>query len=261
MFDVPAAWAPFVLAAIILGLTLLTSVLARLTVRGFLSGSSPLVSASAQRVAVVIVWVAGVVLALQTLGVSADILLLVVALLGVAGVIAARIPLENAGAKYFADVYTPFKRGDVVRAGGHEGRVIEINAMNTVLLTDDHRLVAVPNTLFLREPTVNLTPEAWKELVVSVSVPASTDLATFEGEALRGIGKLRSRLDPRYPPVFAVKSRSGQASELTLTVMIRRPEDREALLSEVHTRLSEALGKGRSAPSAPAAGARSDARG
>jgi small-conductance mechanosensitive channel len=256
MFDVPAPLTPFVIAGITVALTFVFGWLARLVVRGLLRRSSPIVSAFAQQSASVVVWITGGVLALQAVGVSTGVLLVVVGLLGAAAIIALRIPLENVGAKFFADVYTPFKRGDTIRVGAFSGRAIELNPMSTVLLDDENRLVAVPNTTLLREPTVNLSPHAWQELVVPVSVPASVDLATFENRTLKALAKLRPRLDARYPPVFTVKNRTVQGTDLVLTVMVRRPEDRDPVLSEVHVRVSEGLATSRSlgGPEAPRAG-------
>lgn len=245
-FGIPAPLLPAALAGVTLALTALVAFAARFVVRGFLSGSSPLVSLAGQRSAVVVVWVTGVVLALQGVGVSADVLLLVVALLGAAALLALRIPLENAGAKFFADIYTPFKRGDTIAVGAHSGRAIELNAMSTILLDENNRLVAVPNTALLKETTVNLSPQAWQELVVPVSLPSSVDVAVFEHRIGKALGKLRARLDARYPPVFTVKGRTLQGTELVLTVMVRRPEDRDPVLSEVNARLSEALASVRS---------------
>lgn len=254
IFGIPTALAPEVDAAITIAVAGVVAWLAKVTVRRAMGLSNPLVSAAAQRTAVIVVWVAGLVIAFQELGVAVEVLLLVLALFGAAAIVALRIPLENYGAKYFEDVYTPFKRGDTIRVGPFEGTVVELNAMSTVLLTGDDRLVALPNSMLLREATVNLSPQAWRELTVPISVPASVDLARFEADMLKTLGKLRPHLDPRYPPVFSTRSRSVQGADLTLTVMVRRPEDREPVLTEVHQRLSRGLARGGgAAPPVPAA--------
>lgn len=246
MVAVPPYFLPLVYFGVILGLTWLFSYVAGFVIWGFMRRSNPQITVAAQRLGVVIVWLVGVVLAVQELGVGVDVLLLVIALLGAAAIVALRHPLENFGAKYFADLYAPFKAGDTIRVGDQAGRVIEVNAMSTVILTDDDRLVGLPNSVFLREPVVNLTPQAWKEVVVPITLPGSTDLAPFESDMLRALARLRIRLDRRYPPVFTVKARSPQSTDLVLTVMVRKPEDREAVMTEVNLRLTEAMEKARS---------------
>jgi len=245
MVDFPPLFFPLVFFGVTLGLTWLVAYIAELAIWGLMRQSNPLVTSAAQRLGVVIVWLVGVVIAFQELGVGVDILLLVIGLLGVAAIVALRQPLENFGAKYFADVYAPFKIGDTIRVGDHAGKVLEVNAMATVILSEDDHLIGLPNSIFLRQSVVNLTPQAWKELVVPITLPGSIDVAGFESDMLKRLAKLRVRLDRRYPPVFTLKSRTALATDLVLTVMVRRPEDRDPVQTEVNVRLTEAIEKAR----------------
>jgi small conductance mechanosensitive channel len=263
MFGLPDWTTPYIFAAAILGATWLVAWIAGLTIGGLMRQSAPQVAAGARRLGVVLVWLVGILLAVQEVGAGIEILLVVVGLFGVAAIIALRIPLENYGAKYFSDVYSPFKVGDSIKVGAFSGKVIEINAMTTVLLSEDDRLVALPNSMLLREALVNASPQAWKELTIPISLPGNVDIAPFESEVLKSLGKLRLRLDKRFPPVLATKARSPQSTDLVLTVMIRRPEERDALLAEVNKRVQDALGRTRvrgttpAPPSAPQAPAKS----
>jgi small conductance mechanosensitive channel len=234
---------PWLYFAVILAVTALVARLGSYVVGGLMSRSPPQVAAGARRLTAALVVLVGVVFAVQEVGVNSTILLLVVFLVGVAVLIALREQLENFGAKYFTDIYSPYKVGDAIRIQEYSGKVIEINATSTVLLTADDQLVSVPNSLFMREVVVNTTPKAWQELHVPLSIGNSVDLATFESDLLRSLSKLRLRLDRRYPPLLTVKTRSSLATELVLTLMIRRPEEREAITSEVAKRVSETIGK------------------
>jgi small conductance mechanosensitive channel len=239
-----AVWnlfAPFLPAAVTLVLTILFAWLVGLLVGRLMRRTTPQVAGAARRLAVAVVALIGVTLTLQALGVSPDILLLVVALLGVTALVALRDPLGNYGAKYFSDIYTPFKIGDTIEVQGFSGKVIEINPMTTVLLSDKEQLVSVPNASMIRDVVVNTSPQAWKEVTVPVSIPGSIDLPTFESDLLKTLSKLRLRLDARFPPILTTKARSPQSTDLTLTLMLRRPEDRDAITVEVNKRLSEVL--------------------
>ena len=238
--DLTSLLVPFIDFGIIVALTALLALLTGWLIGRAMRRSSPQVAVGARRFGIVIVGVTGGILAIQELGVSPAILLLVVGLLGVASLVACRQQLENLGAKDFADIYVPFKLGDRVEVGEHAGKVIEINAMCTVLLTEEDQLVSVPNARFLREVTLNTSPQAWKELSIPLTIGSGVDLPAFESAVLKSLGKLRLRLDPRFPPVLTTKSRTPQSTDLVLTVMIRRPEEREALLAEVHQRVAEA---------------------
>jgi small-conductance mechanosensitive channel len=238
---------PFIYAAAIL---LVTWAVGRLA--GFLLGrgigqTMPQVSAAAGRLGTVVVWLIGGTFAVQEMGVSADILLLVVLVLGLAGIVALREPLQNIGARYFSDIYTPFKLGDTVRVGPHAGRVIEINPVTTVLLSDDDTLLSVPNSMFIREVVTNTSPQAWREVNVPFSVGTGVDVHAFESELRKSLGKLRARLDSRFPPVLVTRARTAQTTDLTLTVLIRRPEERDAISAEVGKRVAELVARTQSA--------------
>lgn len=237
--------APYLAVAIpvvvTLVLTWLLALLVGLLIGRLMRDSTPQVTVGARRIAAVIVWLVGGTLALQELGLSPDVLLLVIGLLGVAVVLSVWEPLRNYGAKYFADIYTPFKIGDIIEVEGHAGKVIEINAMTTVLLGENEHLVSVPNATFLRSVVVNTSPFAWKEVNVPISIGGSVDLAEFESQLLKSLAKLRTRLDQRFPPVLTTKSRSPQSSDLVLTLMLRRPEERDALSGEVNRRVAEVI--------------------
>lgn len=234
---------PFIYSALIL---LVTWALGRLA--GFLLGrgigqTMPQVSVAAGRVGAVIVWLIGGTFAIQELGVSADVLLLVILVLGIAGVVALQEPLQNMGARYFSDIYTPFKLGDTVRVGEYAGKVIEINPITTVLLSEDDTLLSVPNSMLIREVVTNTSPQAWREVNVPFSVGGNVDVPRFESELRKSLGKLRHRFDPRFPPVLVTRARSPLSTDLTLTVLIRRPEERDAITAEVGKRVAELVAK------------------
>jgi small conductance mechanosensitive channel len=239
MVDLPVLLLPAALIGLTVLFTALIASLASYLVGGLMRQSPPVAAVGARRLAAIIVWLIGGSFALQQAGVSPEVVFVVVVLLGVAALIALRYPLENFGAKFFSEVYVPYKVGDSVRVGTFSGKVIEINAMATVLLTEQDELVSVPNTTFVREPIVNTSPQAWKELTVPITVRSTVDLPAFESALLKSLAKLRSRLDPRFPPVLATKARSTQSTDLTLTLMIRRAEDRDAILGEASKRIAE----------------------
>jgi small conductance mechanosensitive channel len=207
-------------------------------------GSKPLAAAQAKRVGWILVWAIGAILAIEQLGVRSDILLLVVGLFGAGVIVALRVPLENLGAKYFSDIYVPFKVGDSILVNDYSGKVVEINSMCTILLSDkNNQLVSIPNSLLVRDVVTNSTPQAWKEVAIPIAISSSVDLATFESEVLKSVNKLKFHLDKRFPPVLTTKSGNAQSTDLVLTVMIRSPEDRDAVANEINKRVAEIMQK------------------
>jgi small-conductance mechanosensitive channel len=241
MIAIPSTLWPYVLAALTLLATWLAALLAGWFVGRLMRRSPPQVAGAARRFAAVVIWVIGATLAVQDLGISPDVLLLIIALLGGAALVALREPLGNFGAKYFTDIYTAFKVGDSIRVAGIAGKVIEINAMTTVLLAENNELISVPNSMLIREVVVNTSPQAWKEVTVPITLNANVDLPAFESDMLRSLAKLRFRLDQRFPPVLTTKARSAQSTELLLTLMLRRPEERDMITAEVNKRVLEVI--------------------
>lgn len=236
---------PYLAAGVVLLLTWLAAYLVGRLVASLTRRSAPVVALASRRAASGVVWIIGVTVALQEVGISPDVLILVIAVVALGLVLALRVPLENAAAKYFSDSYLPFKIGDSIKVAGVSGKVIEMNAVTTVLLADNRQLVSVPNAVFLREVVVNTTPDAWKELTVPVTIGAEVDLPAFESELIRSLSKLKLRLDPRFPPVLTTRTQSPQSTDLLLTLMVRRPEEREALMVEVNQRVAETLKRAR----------------
>ena len=259
MVDLLALLRPYLAVAVPLAITLvltwLVGMLVSRLIARLMAESTPQATGGARRLGVVVVWLVGGTLGAQELGLSADVLLLVIGLFGAAALIALREPLGNYGARYFSDLYAPFKVGDAIEIEGRTGKVIEINAMTTVLLTDDEQLVSIPNAMFIREVVVNRSPLAWKEVTIPVALAANLDLPAFEADLRKTLSKLRTRLDPRFPPVLTTKSQSAQGTELVLTLMLRRPEERDAITVEANRRLSEVLARvrGRKQPPRPTA--------
>lgn len=239
--DLWNALQPYLLVLAILLATWLVAWVVRSAVGRLMARSSPAVAAMARRMTWVLAWIVGIVIAIEQLGVRSDILLLMVGLFGVAVLLALRIPIENLAARYFADVYLPFKVGDSIRFDGHEGKVIELNAMATVVLAADESLHSIPNTELMHAPLVNTTPEAWKEVIVPISVGNDVDLAEFESSVLKSCLKLRPHLDERFPPFLSTRARSTQSTDLSLTLMIRSPGERDAIAGEVNKRVADVV--------------------
>jgi small-conductance mechanosensitive channel len=232
---------PLTYFLIIIPVTWLVARFASIIIGRAMRQSMPLVAAEARRLAWLLVWLIGSIFAVEQLGIPPDILLLMVGLFGAGVIVAIREPLENIGARYFTDVYLAFKVGDSISVQGHSGKVIEVNSISTILLADDNQLISIPNSAFMRQVVVNATPQAWKEVSIPITVGSDADLAAFESALLKSCSKLKLHFDRRYPPVLTIKSRNPQSTELTLIVMIRRPEERDAIVAELKRRITEIM--------------------
>lgn len=228
----------FAFAVILLVVTLLSKIV-NLLVKDMFKEWAPSLRTSLQRLASVTVWGVGLIFAIGVLGLNTDLLLLLVGLLGLGVLLAVREVLENVGARYFTDIYIPFKVGDIIRVGGHSGKVIEINPVATVLLTKDEHLISIPNSSLLKEKVVNLTPHVWREVLIPITIGSSLSLPEFESEVLRACNRLRQYLDERFPPILTVRGRNSKYVNLVLTLMVKEPSKKGEIVETLNRRISE----------------------
>jgi small-conductance mechanosensitive channel len=203
--------------------------------------STPIVAAHAKRLISILIWVIGLLFALEQIGMKVDLLLLFMALGGIALIVATKDALQNIASKYFSDVYIPYKVGDAIKIGNYSGKVIEINPMSTILMSDTEEVFSVPNSLFLREVVVNITPQAWKEVIIPISIDSAIDLPHFENDLLKRVNKLRIHFDERIPPILTVRNRDQRVTELQLTLMIKDPSKKDMVTAEVNSKIQEAI--------------------
>ncbi len=237
--DLASLLLPLAYAAVIVAVTWAVARVASTLVGRILRQSRPLLAAQIRRSVWLLIWLIGLVTAIEEVGVPSDILLLIVALFGIGVILTVREALENAGAKYFADVFIPFKVGDSIQVQEHRGKVIEINSMSTILLADDGTLVSIPNSVLMKEAVVNTTPQAWKEVIIPITVRSDIDLPAFESAVLKSVNKLKTSLDSRFPPVMTMRAKGAQSTDLSLSIMVSRPEQRDAITAEVNKRVAE----------------------
>ncbi len=207
-----------------------------------LSAFAPATRFAARRVFSAIVLILGGILAAEQLGLSIELLLVLLAVMGIAVVLALHQVLSSVAARYFIDPYVPIRIGDVVTVGPYHGKVIEINPLTTLLQTDDGKVVSIPNSLLLKEPVVNESAGVAREIAIPITVPGrGLSLPELESRLIKTCMKLRARLDPLRPPQVEVKSRSEREVNLLLKVWVSDPEYRSPVGEELKRRVEDLL--------------------
>ena len=121
-------------------------------------------------------WAVVAIMVLGRLGVNVAPL---VAGLGVTGFIvgfAFQESLGNLASGMMIAVNEPFKVGDFVSAGGHEGSVVEVNMMATVLSTPDNKRIVLPNKSVWGGPIVNYNALATRRVDMKVGIAYGADV-------------------------------------------------------------------------------------
>jgi small-conductance mechanosensitive channel len=126
----------------------------------------------------VTVLVAGIVVLLDILGLSA-LVGTVVGALGILGVVAG-IAFRDVIANYLPGIMLgldpPFGPGDRVQIGEHAGRVVRVTSRETILVEYDGQHLRIPNVTLLREPIVNFERHRERRLEIPVDLAFSADL-------------------------------------------------------------------------------------
>jgi len=230
---------PTIRFVVIILITWLVARLFNLLFVGWYKIGVSLIRLHVQRVATIVIWTVGLILAIQQFLLDLNLILLLIGILGAGAIIAAKDVLQNLAAKYFSDVYIPFKIGDSIKIREYAGKVIEINPVATVLLTEKEELISIPNSLFIKEATINITPQAWKEIIIPIAFSGNVEVPEFESKVIRAINKFKIHLDERFPPVLTVKKRMNNYFEMVLTLMIREPSKKEEITAEINRKIAE----------------------
>lgn len=116
-----------------------------------------------------------VVLALSVAGVNVGALLAAIGIAGLAIAFALQSILENFIAGILLLWRKPFRPGDQVRLGDHEGVVDDIDLRVTTLIDYDGEVVLLPNATVFADPIINRTHRGRRRTTVLVGVDYRDD--------------------------------------------------------------------------------------
>lgn len=132
----------------------------------------------------------GLYFALRMIGIDPAPLLAGAGIFGLTLAFALRDIAENYLSGILMGLRNPFRIGDQIRSGDHEGTVEELNLRYTTLRTYDGVRVLLPNGHVLKNPLINLTVNGTRRTEVALGVAYGTDLTAASRlaiEATKGI--------------------------------------------------------------------------
>ena len=230
--------------AILVGTWLLARVLRKLIAEKLFGRSQvdPGVRYALGRVVSYVVWILGLVVALQPLGINATTLAVFGGAIGVGIGFGLQDIAKNFVAGLILLIERPIKVGDRIEIGTLTGSVAEIRARATLVRTNDDIYLIVPNSKFVTETVTNWsyrTPRV--RFHVPVSVAYGSDPRAVEEALLEAAAKNEHVLKEPAPTVlFAAFGESSLDFELACwtAAMLHR---RSALRSEVNYAIHAAL--------------------
>lgn len=220
-----------------------TAILARV-LRGIFSRAlttSPRVAINTQHYVSWLVWFIGIVFALSQLGLSVDILLLVLTLIAIALIVGERDALKNLSARPFLDLYSQYKVGDKIRIREFCGKVVEINPLNTILINDKSELIIIPNALFLSDIMINKTSGRGWEISVPILIDKKVDVVEFEDAILKMLENLKRYFKKGIKPTCVTTKIDEHVTEITVMVTLRNPKNKGAVVEEINRKAKEIL--------------------
>lgn len=129
-------------------------------------------------VAYAVLFVIVVIASLDTIGIKTTAVVAVLGAVGLTVGLALQGSLSNFAAGVMLIVLRPYKVADIVVIGKYLGRVDAIRIFQTVIITQDHREVTIPNGQIIAAPIENLSVLGHRRVDLVVSVAQAADLAT-----------------------------------------------------------------------------------
>lgn len=127
-----------------------------------------------------IIWVLGIVVALNNAGYDVGALIAGLGIGGLALAMAAKDTVSN----FFGGmtVYTdqPFKVGERIKIGGFDGTITEIGMRSTRLTTSEGRMVTIPNSKFSDGMVENVSREPSRKIVLNLGLTYDTNADNIE---------------------------------------------------------------------------------
>lgn len=124
----------------------------------------------------VVIVIGGTVYALELAGLRVGPMLGALGIGGIALAFAAQDILSNFVAGVLLQVRRPFRVGDEIGSGDHEGRVEDVNLRTVRIKTYDGVTVYLPNAEVLQSPIVNYTKTPLNRTSLTVGVAYDSDL-------------------------------------------------------------------------------------
>lgn len=120
----------------------------------------------------------GTFLSLEIMGLS-SVLWKFIGSLGVAGVIAG-VALRDLVASMFSGILVgvdkSFRVGDYIQLANYTGTVNDIGFLTTKLITDDGKVVFIPNQVIFNAPFFNISASPQRRVVLDIQIPVDEDI-------------------------------------------------------------------------------------
>ncbi|HEY6903713.1 MAG TPA: mechanosensitive ion channel domain-containing protein [Candidatus Acidoferrales bacterium] len=148
------------------------------------------------RVVSYLVFILGMIVGLQSLGVNLNSLVVVGGALGIGVGLGLQAIVSNFVAGLVLLVEQPLKLGDRVEVGGTFGDVVRLRGRSTWIQTNDNVVIIVPNSEFINQRVINWTAN---DRQVRICMPVGVGYGSDPKE----VREILSRIATQHPDVLA----------------------------------------------------------
>jgi len=184
-----------------------------------------------------LVWVLGVIVALDNAGYNVGTIVAGLGIGGLAFAFAAQETIANlfGGVTIFIDA--PFKIGDRIKINGFEGWVREVGIRTARIETLDGRRLTMPNSVFSKNVIENVSSEPATRVLQTVGVACDQDAATLERAVEIARKTLAEDADLDALSTAYFKGFGDSSYDLGLVIWIKKGADYAGTLSRVNLSL------------------------
>jgi MscS family membrane protein len=187
-----------------------------------------------KRTVQIIIWIIGIVTALNNIGVEIASILGVLGVGGVSIALAAQDTLKNIFSGITIVTDAPFRIGDVIQFDSYEGVVQDIGLRSTRILTYEQRIVSVPNCKLMDASVINISAEPSRRVVIKLGLTYDTSPQKMQ-EAIVILKKIPEVVAEIEANTVAVFSEFGDfALNITFIYYIKKDSDIRESTSKVN---------------------------
>ena len=191
-----------------------------------------------------LIWIPGVIMALNNAGLDVGALLAGLGIGGLAVALASQDTVKNMIGGLIILFDKPFGLGDTIQVDTLEGEVEDIGLRSTRIRNTNGKEVSIPNTLFSDKPIVNISREKNRIIQTSVFVSYENETSTLETacQAILEMLKNQKEILPDHNSVTIAKLLS-QGVELKVTYWIQAGLPYFDIESRINILLLDALAR------------------
>ncbi|MDR2423341.1 MAG: mechanosensitive ion channel family protein [Prevotellaceae bacterium] len=192
-----------------------------------------------KRAILIVIWVIGIITALNNAGIKVTTLLGALGVSGIAAALAAQDTLKNifGGVTIFMDGHLHI--GDHVQFDAYEGVIQDINLRSTRIKTFEDRVVTVPNYKLMDASVINVSTEARRRVLIKIGLTYNT-LPEKMKEAIEILKSIPQNISEIDSDTIAVFSDFGDSALIiTYIYYIKKPSDIRESTSKVNFTILE----------------------